>query len=202
MATQTSHNNQTTQSRSNMTAASQTGQGRSTRIRSYPAPAPLATPTDLKSNEVQAIVEALNPLIADSYALYLKTKNYHWHLAGSHFRDYHLLFDEHADQIFASIDPLAERVRRIGGTTIRSIGHISQLQTVEDDDDDFVSPEQMINRLIEDNRQMAATQRNAIKICDDNRDAATASILETILDETEKRTWFLYEVSQGGKHME
>jgi starvation-inducible DNA-binding protein len=200
MATQTSHTNQTTHARSSSTAA--TTNGRSARIRSYPAPPPLATPTDLKSNEVQAIVEALNPLIADSYALYLKTKNYHWHLAGSHFRDYHLLFDEHADQIFASIDPLAERVRRIGGTTIRSIGHISQLQTVEDDDDDFVSPEQMINRLIEDNRQMAATQRNAIKVCDDNRDAATASILETILDETEKRTWFLYEVSQGGKHME
>lgn len=200
MATQTTHSTQTTQARPSQSATSPNG--KSARIRSYPAPAPLATPTDLKPNEAQAIVEALNPLIADSYALYIKTKNYHWHLAGSHFRDYHLLFDEHADQIFASIDPIAERVRRIGGTTIRSIGHIAQLQTVEDDDDDFVSPEQMINRLIEDNRQMAASQRNAIKVCDDNRDAATASILEPILDETEKRTWFLYEISQGGKHME
>src|SRR2546423_9673476 len=108
------------------------------RLKSYPAPSQLATVTDLTSQESQAITEALNPLIADAFALYVKTKNFHWHLAGSHFRDYHLLFDEHADQIFASIDTLAERVRRVGGTTIRSISHIGQLQTIQDDNDEFV----------------------------------------------------------------
>ena len=201
MAIQTTNNNaQTTQTRSNMTAAS--SNGTSARIKSYPAPPPLATPTDLKPNEVQAVVEAVNPLIADAYALYLKTKNYHWHVAGSHFRDYHLLFDEQADQIFASIDPLAERMRRIGGTTLRSIGHISQLQTISDDNDDFVSPENMIQRLIEDNRHIAEAQRAAIEICDENRDTVTGNLLQEILDETEKRIWFLFEVSQGGKHME
>src|SRR5262245_51616735 len=168
--------------------------GSSARIRSYPAPPPLATPTDLKPNEVQAIVEAVNPLIADAFALYVKTKNFHWHLAGSHFRDYHLLFDEQADAIFASIDPLAERMRRIGGTTIRSISHIGQLQTIDDDNDDFVSPEQMIQRLIEDNRQIAEAQRAAIEVCDKNRDTVTGNLLQEILDETEKRTWFLFEV--------
>ena len=171
-------------------------------FRSFPAPPPLATPTDLKPDEVKAVVEALNPLIADSYALYVKTKNFHWHLAGSHFRDYHLLFDEQADALFASIDPLAERARRIGGTTIRSISHISHLQTIEDDNDDFVSPEEMIQRLIEDNRQMAASQRAAIEVCEKNRDTPTGNILQDILDQTEKRIWFLFEVCQGGEHME
>src|SRR5919205_3161464 len=114
------------------------------KLSSFPVPAPLATPTDLTAQEVQAVTEAVNPLIGDAFALYVKTKNYHWHLAGSHFRDYHLMFDEQADAIFASIDPLAERARRIGGTTIRSISHISHLQTIEDDNDDFVSPEEMI----------------------------------------------------------
>jgi starvation-inducible DNA-binding protein len=199
MATQTTHNSQTTNGRPNMTTTATTG--RSSRIRSYPAPPPLATPTDLKPNEVQAVVEAVNTLIADAYALYLKTKNYHWHVAGSHFRDYHLLFDEQADQIFASIDPLAERMRRIGGTTIRSISHIGQLQTIEDDHDDFVSPEQMIQRLIADNRQIAEAQRAAIETCDKNRDTVTGNLLQEIL-ETEKRIWFLFEVCQGGKHME
>lgn len=200
MATQTTNNSQTTQARPSTSAAST--RSRDARIRSYPAPAPLATPTDLKPNEVQAVVEAVNPLIADAFSLYIKTKNFHWHLAGSHFRDYHLLFDEQADQLFASIDPLAERMRRIGGTTIRSIGHISQLQTVEDDDEDFVSPEQMIHRLIEDNKQMAAMQRSAIEVCEKSRDTVTGNLLQEILDETEKRTWFLFEVSQGGRHME
>src|SRR5215212_9604897 len=152
MATRTPH------SRSSATAPSRNG----AHVRSYPAPRPLATPTDLRPDEVQAVVEAINPLIADAYAVYLKTKNYHWHLAGSHFRDYHLLFDEQADAIFASIDPLAERVRRIGGTTIRSISHIGQLQTIDDDNDDFVPPERMIQNLIDDNRQIAEAQRAAI----------------------------------------
>jgi len=196
MATHTSHT-QTTNGR----AAAAPPRGTS-QIRSYPAPRPLATPTDLKPEEVQAVVEAVNPLIADAYALYVKTKNFHWHLAGSHFRDYHLLFDEQADAIFASIDPLAERLRRIGGTTIRSITHIGQLQTISDNNDDFVSPEQMISELIEDNRHMAAAQRAAIEVCDTSRDTPTGNLLQEILDETEKRVWFLYEVCQGGKHME
>lgn len=172
------------------------------KIKSFPAPKQLATPTDLKPEEVQAVTEAVNPLIADAFALYTKTKNYHWHLASSHFRDYHLLLDEQADAIFDSIDTLAERVRRIGGTTIRSITHISQLQTIEDDNDDFVLPEQMIQRLINDNRHIAGLQRTAIDICDKNRDTPTGNLLQEILDQTEKRIWFLYEVSQGGHNME
>lgn len=171
-------------------------------IKSFPAPKQLSTPTDLAPEQVQAVVEAVNPLIADAFALYVKTKNYHWHLATSHFRDYHLMLDEQAESIFASIDPLAERMRRIGATTIRSINHISQLQTISDDNDEFVMPEQMIQRLMEDNRHIARLQRAAIDICDENHDAPTGNILEEVLDETEKRIWFLYEVSQGGHNME
>jgi starvation-inducible DNA-binding protein len=165
--------------------------------RSYPAPPQLATPTTLKPQGVQAIVEALNPLIADGFALYVKTKNFHWHLSGSHFRDYHLLFDEHAEQIFATIDPLAERVRKIGGTTIRSIGHIASLQTVQDDNADFDSPLNMGKRLMEDNKNMAVQMRAAHEVCERHGDVATASLLEVFLDETERRTWFLFEVIQG-----
>src|SRR5947209_20464879 len=120
-------------------------------VTSFPAPPQLATVTDLTSQESQAITEALNPLIADLFALYVKTKNFHWHLAGSHFRDYHLLFDEQAEQIFASIDTMAERVRKIGGTTVRSIAHISQLQTIADDNDEFVPAGEMVHRLMNDN---------------------------------------------------
>src|ERR687886_1121103 len=120
------------------------------KLSSFPAPVPLATPTDLTPQDVQAVTEAVNPLIGDAFALYVKTKNYHWHLAGSHFRDYHLLFDEQADALFASVDVLAERVRRIGGTTIRSISHISQLQTIADDNDDLVAPPDMVQRLLQD----------------------------------------------------
>src|SRR3989454_2110118 len=125
-------------------------------VKSLFAPRQLATPTDLKPEEVRAVTETVNRLIADAFALYVKTKNFHWHVASSHFRDYHLLFDEQAEAIFNGIDILAERVRRIGGTTIRSIGHISALQTIEDNDEDFVLPEQMIRQLIDDNRHMAA----------------------------------------------
>ncbi|MFB3812494.1 MAG: Dps family protein [Terriglobales bacterium] len=160
-------------------------------------PSRLATPSDLRAEEVQAICDAVNALIADAFALYVKTKNFHWHVAGSHFRDYHLLFEEQADSILESIDILAERVRRIGGTTIRSIGHISQLQTIGDDNDEFVPPEQMIERLLADNRHMAELQRTAIGMCDKNRDTATSNRLQEILDQTEKRVWFLYEVTQG-----
>ncbi len=194
----TMHSTRTMQTQPTSRATSPNG----TQVKSFPAPPPLATPTDLRPGEVQAVVEAINPLIADAYALYVKTKNYHWHLAGSHFRDYHLLFDEQADAIFASIDPLAERVRRIGGTTIRSITHISQLQTIADDNEDLVTPEEMIQRLIQDNRHLAQQQRAAIEICDQNRDTPTGNILQEILDQTEKRTWFLFEISQGGEHVE
>src|SRR5919109_1617196 len=148
-----------------------------------PTQTPLATPTDLHSEEVGAITAAVNPVIADAFALYVKIKNYHWHLSGSHFRDYHLLFDEHAESLFGSIDELAERMRRIGATTIRSISHIGKLQTIKDDNDDFVSCEKMVQTLIDDNRHLAENQRTAIKICEDNRDTATSNILQTILDE-------------------
>jgi starvation-inducible DNA-binding protein len=166
--------------------------------RSFPAPTQLATTTDLTSREAQAVTEALNPLVADLFALYVKTKNFHWHLAGSHFRDYHLLFDEQADQVFDGIDLLAERVRKVGGTTIRSIGHISQLQTIADDSEEFVAAGEMVRRLREDNAQLARAQRAAHEVCERSRDVATASILETLIDEAERRTWFLFEVTQGG----
>ncbi len=157
----------------------------------------LATPTDLNPEEVQAVTQAINPLIADTFALYVKTKNFHWHLAGSHFRDYHLLFDEQAEVLLDGIDALAERVRRIGGTTIRSIGHIRRLQTISDDDDEFVSSMEMIQRIMRDNRTMAENQRAAIAVCDQNRDSATSNLLQELLDQTERRIWFLYEISQG-----
>ena len=168
--------------------------------KSPPVSPQLATPTDLAWDAVPAVTQAINPIIADAFALYVKTKNFHWHLAGSHFRDYHLLFDEHADQLLASIDPLAERVRRIGGTTIRSISHISNIQTIDDDNDDFVSPREMVQRLIDDNRHIAETMRAAMELCDEKRDHPTSNLLQELLDETEKRIWFLYEVSQGGEH--
>ncbi len=174
-----------------------TRQVRKHQVQSSPAPAPLATVTDLTHKEVQAITEAVNPLIADAFALYIKTKNFHWHLAGSHFRDYHLLFDEQADAIFESIDILAERVRRIGGTTIRSISHIGQLQTIEDDNDDFVPAGEMVQRLMQDNAHMAVMMRATIAICDQHRDPATSNALQEILDQTERRKWFLFEVIQG-----
>lgn len=167
------------------------------RTKSPMSPTPLATPTDLRAEEVQAVCDAVNPLIADAFALYVKTKNFHWHVAGFHFRDYHLLMDEQADSILGSTDGLAERVRRIGGTTLRSIGHIGELQTIGDDNDEFVSPEQMIQRLLADNRHMAQMQRAAIAVCDKNRDSATSNLLQEILDQTEKRVWFLFEISQG-----
>jgi starvation-inducible DNA-binding protein len=160
-------------------------------------PPQLATPTDLDAADVLEVTEALNGLIADAFTLYIKSKNFHWHLAGVHFRDLHLLFDEQADAIFASIDPLAERVRRIGGTTIRSIGHISQLSGIADDDDAFVPPHEMVRRLMDDNKRVVQSMRDAHEVCDDADDVATASILETLIDETERRTWFLFETLQG-----
>ena len=167
------------------------------KVKTFPAPSQLATPTDLTPKESQAITEALNPLVADLFALYVKTKNFHWHLAGSHFRDYHLLFDEHADQIFEAVDTLAERVRRVGGTTIRSISHISQLQTIEDDNSEFVPAGEMVRRLMEDNAHIAKKQREAHVVCEQNRDVATTSVLEILIDESERRKWFLFEIVQG-----
>jgi starvation-inducible DNA-binding protein len=170
------------------------------KIQSYPAPPQLATPTDLKPQAVQAVTEAVNPLIADAFALYTKTKNFHWHLAGSHFRDYHLLFDEQAEAILESIDVLAERVRRIGGTTIRSISHINQLQTIDDDNEAFVPAGEMVRRLLADNRHIAERQRAAIELCDKHGDTPTGNVLQEIVDQTERRIWFLFEVIQGGDH--
>jgi starvation-inducible DNA-binding protein len=144
-----------------------------TKIESYRAPTQLATQTDLSPQEVKAVMGAVNPLIADAFSLYVKTKNFHWHLYGSHFRDYHLLFDEHADSIFESIDIMAERVRKIGGTTIRSIGHIAQLQTIEDDNSAVVPAGEVVQILMEDNGHIASC-RNAITVCDKNRDSATS----------------------------
>lgn len=166
----------------------------------FPAPRQLAVPTDLTPDEVQKVAEALNPLIADHFALYVKTKNFHWHLASSHFRDYHLLFDEQADTIFEAIDPMAERLRKIGATTIRSIRHIADLKRVEDDDDDYVTPLEMIRRLHEDNRKAVEACRKAIEVAEDNRDHPTANILEEVLDAAERRAWFLYEILQGAEH--
>jgi starvation-inducible DNA-binding protein len=162
-------------------------------------PPQLATSTDLKPDDVRSIAQAVNPLIADAFALYVKTKNFHWHLAGPHFRDYHLLFDEQAAPILESVDVLAERVRKIGGTTIRSIGQIAGLQTIPDDDDELVPSTEMIRRLLADNRHMAEQQRKAIEVCDSRGDTPTGNILQEILDQTERRIWFLYELSQSDK---
>lgn len=171
-------------------------------VMSSKVPPQLATPTDLKAEEVQAVTEAVNPLIADAFALYLKTKNFHWHLASSHFRDYHLLFDEHAEQLLDSIDPLAERVRRIGGTTLRSVSHVSQLQSIADDNRDFVLAEQMIQSLLADNLHIAKKMRDAMELAEEKRDHPTSNLLQEILDVTEKRIWFLYEISTGGQNQE
>jgi starvation-inducible DNA-binding protein len=160
------------------------------------APSALDTPTDLSANAVGDISAALNAILADSFALYLKTKNFHWHVSGPHFRDYHLMLDEQADAIFATTDELAERVRKIGGTTLRSIGHIAKLQSIEDNDEAFVDPADMLRELMADNKSVAAAMRKAHKTCDDHEDVASASLLETFIDATERRTWFLFEAAR------
>jgi starvation-inducible DNA-binding protein len=156
----------------------------------------LATPTDLGANAVKDISATINRLLADAFALYLKTKNFHWHMSGPHFRDYHLLLDEQSEQIFATTDPLAERVRKIGGNTLRSIGDIGRHQKIEDNDAEYVTPEDMLAELAEDNRTMAKAMREAHGICDEHEDVATASLLENYIDETERRAWFLYEATR------
>ena len=158
----------------------------------------LETPTDLSGNAIPELSEALNGLVADSFALYLKTKNFHWHVSGPHFRDYHLLFDEHADQVFATTDELAERVRKIGGRTVRSIGEIARLQSLTDNDADFVGPADMIRELMADNKKMMTAMREVHELCDKHNDVATASILENFIDQTERRNWFLFEASRKG----
>jgi starvation-inducible DNA-binding protein len=157
---------------------------------------PLATPTDLKPNAVRDLAGALNILLADMFGLYMKTKNFHWHVSGLHFRDYHLLLDEQGEQIFATTDAIAERVRKIGGTTLRSIGHIGRLQRVEDNDADFVTPRDMLAELRDDNKELAARMRETHDLCDEHGDVATASLLEVWIDEAERRTWFLFEATR------
>ena len=160
-------------------------------------PTALKTPSGFSDRDASEIAVALNGLVADAFTLYVKTKNFHWHLSGPHFRDYHLLFDEQADQIFASIDPLAERVRKIGQTTLRSIGQMSKIAKIKDNDKDYVSPTDMVIELIGDNRMMAESMRKCHSLCDDKDDPATAGLLEVYIDETERRTWFLFETSRG-----
>src|SRR5271169_5614526 len=158
--------------------------------------AALDTPTDLKSNAVRDIAGALNITLADMFALYVKTKNFHWHVSGPHFRDYHLMLDEQGSQIFATTDDIAERVRKLGGTTIRSIGHIARLQRVSDNDADYVTAQDMLSELRDDNIQLAARMRETHSLCDERQDVATASLIEVWIDEAEKRTWFLFEATR------
>jgi starvation-inducible DNA-binding protein len=156
----------------------------------------LHTPTDLSAEATRDISGALNLLLADLFALYLKTKNFHWHMSGSHFRDYHLLFDEQADQIFATTDRIAERVRKIGGSTLRSVGHIARLQRVLDNDAEYVTPLDMLAELRDDNAQLATRLREAHGLCDEHGDVASASLIETWIDEAEGRVWFLFETTR------
>lgn len=160
--------------------------------------APLKTPSDLGNNAVRDLSGGLNELLADVFALYLKTKNFHWHVSGPHFRDYHLLLDEQAGQILAMTDPIAERVRKLGGTTLRSVGHIARLQHVKDNDADYVDPEGMLAELREDNKDLVARMRSVHDLTDEHRDFATSSLLDVWIDETERRLWFLFEASRRG----
>ena len=159
--------------------------------------APLRTPTLLGTENVRNITAELNVFVADALALYIKTKNFHWHISGPHFRDYHLLLDEQGDQIFAMTDDIAERVRKLGGTTIRSIGHIARLKRVADNDADFVEPLDMLGELREDNQAMITRMTEIHALCDQANDVATASLLETWIDETQRRVWFLFEASRA-----
>ena len=159
----------------------------------------LATPSGLKSNAVRDISAALTTLLADMFALYVKTKNFHWHVSGPHFRDYHLLLDEQADQIFAATDAMAERVRKIGGTTLRSIGHVGRLQRLLDNDADYVTPLDMLAELRDDNKRLADYLRETHDLCEEHGDVATASLIENWIDEAERRTWFLFETTRAGE---
>ncbi|MFG1360238.1 Dps family protein [Xanthobacter pseudotagetidis] len=159
--------------------------------------AALRTPTDLGANATKDIAGALTGLLADMFALYLKTKNFHWHMSGPHFRDDHLMLDEQADQIFATTDDMAERARKVGGTTLRSIGHIHRIQRLADNDADFVTAEDMLAELMEDNKSMVGYLREVHDVCDAFNDVATASLIENWIDEAERRVWFLYESTRA-----
>jgi len=159
--------------------------------------AALKTPGNLGGNAVRDISGALNALVADFFALYLKTKNFHWHVSGPHFRDYHLLLDEQSDQIFEATDAIAERVRKLGGTTLRSIGHVARLQRVKDNDADYVTPRDMLAELREDNLELTARLREAHEVCDEHGDVASASLIENWIDEAERRVWFLFEAARS-----
>ncbi|MFL5269447.1 MAG: Dps family protein [Stellaceae bacterium] len=161
-----------------------------------PSIAALGTPTDLTAEAANAVTTVLNPLVADAFALYLKTKNFHWHVSGPHFRDYHLLLDDQGDQIFAMTDVLAERVRSIGGTTLRSIGQIAKLQRIKDNEEEFVPALDMLRELMEDNKAFTVNMRAAHEVASESNDSATTSLLENFIDQTEKRTWFLFEASR------
>src|SRR3989475_10334062 len=158
--------------------------------------APLATRTDLSAAATKDISGTTNAILADVFALYVKTKNFHWHMSGPHFRDYHLLLDEGADQLFAMTDPVAERVRKIGGITLHSIGEIARTQRVLDNDAEYVEPLDMLAELMDDNKTLAVRLREAHNVCDEDRDVATASFIEVWIDETERRTWFLFEATR------
>jgi starvation-inducible DNA-binding protein len=160
--------------------------------------APLVTPTDLGAKASKNIAGAMNGILADVFGLYLKTKNFHWHMSGPHFRDYHLLLDEQADQLYAMTDPIAERIRKTGGSTLRSIGHIARIQRIKDNDAEYVEPLDMLAELREDNMTLAARLREVHDMVDELRDIATASLIENWIDETERRTWFLFESSRRG----
>ena len=160
--------------------------------------APLVTPTDLGSKASRDIAAGMNGILADVFGLYLKTKNFHWHMSGPHFRDYHLLLDEQADQLYAMTDPIAERIRKTGGSTLRSIGHIARIQRIKDNDADYVEPLDMLAELREDNITLAARLREVHDMVDELRDIATASLIENWIDETERRTWFLFESGRRG----
>lgn len=159
---------------------------------------PLTTPSDLGANASRDISAALNTLLADVFTLYLKTKNFHWHVSGPHFRDYHLLLDDQAAQIYAITDSIAERVRKLGGTTLRSIGHIARIQRLADNDADYVDPLDMLSELREDNKTLAAAMRETHALCDEEKDVASASLLEVWIDEAELRVWFLFEATRRG----
>ncbi len=158
--------------------------------------APLTTPSDIDPKSVKDIAGALNAMLADVFSLYLKTKNFHWHMSGPHFRDYHLLLDDHGDQLFAMTDDIAERVRKIGGTTIRSIGQIARLQRISDNDADYVTPKDMLSELHENEKALTLSMRAAHTLCDDAGDVATASLLENWIDESQRRSWFLFEMTR------
>lgn len=159
--------------------------------------APLRTPTDLGAEATRDIAAALTGVLADMFALYLKTKNFHWHLSGPHFRDYHLMLDEQGDQIFATTDALAERARKVGGTTLRSIGHIARLQRLADNDADYVTAPDMLAELAEDNRRIISFLRAAHAVCEEYNDVASTSLIEVWIDEAERRAWFLYETTRS-----